>query len=202
MKFREFLVIAMVSLGTAIIVFDMLSGAPKIGAGSSPSVRHTLPAQLSLLASPSSPPVQPESLAGSKTKQGAKTQSTKSKNVAPEKSGAPQKWIPVEISVYSARYHGGRTASGERYDHYGGSKSGPTFHTAATTIRGKKWALPKNSVWLVEYKGAQLTVRINDVGSYRPKKADYWLDLSGHTWDHLTKGAKPSRVVGRMRRVK
>jgi hypothetical protein len=107
---------------------------------------------------------------------------------------APAQWLPVEISVYSARYHGGRTASGERYDHYRGM-------TAATTVRGKKWALPKGSVWEVTYKGRTVTVRINDTGSYRPRKAPNWLDLNGHSWDQLTR-SKPSRVVGKMRRVK
>lgn len=91
MKFKDFLVVAMVALATSATIFE-------IGAGSSPSVRHSLPAQLSVLASTSLPPVQPESLAGSKIKQGAvpsktvpsgtTTQGTKSKNVAPEKSGA------------------------------------------------------------------------------------------------------------------
>ncbi len=104
------------------------------------------------------------------------------------------KWLPVEISVYSARYHGGRTASGERYDHYQGM-------TAATTVKGKKWALPQGSVWEVEYRGRKVTVRIADTGSHRPRKAPNWLDLNGHAWNQLTK-SKPSRVVGKMRRVK
>ncbi len=81
MKFREFqdfLIITMVSVATASMMLE-------IGAGSSPSVRHPMPAQLSVLASTSLSPAQPESLAGSKIKQG---NSTKSKNVAPEKSGA------------------------------------------------------------------------------------------------------------------
>lgn len=102
-------------------------------------------------------------------------------------------WVKVEISTYSARYHGGRTASGERYDHHRG-------HTAATTYR-KGWALPKGSVWEVEYLGKTITIRVNDVGSWRPKKAPYWLDLSGSAWRDLT-GIAPSRKVARMRRVK
>ena len=108
---------------------------------------------------------------------------------------APAQWLPVEISVYSARYHGRKTASGERYDHYKG-------FTAATTYLGHgRWALPKGSVWEVTYRGRRVTVRIADTGSHRPKKAGNWLDLNGHAWQELTR-SKPSRVVGKMRRVK
>jgi len=125
-------------------------------------------------------------------------------------------WAKVEISTYSARYHGMRTATGERYDHHEG-------HTAATTVRGRKWALPKGSVWEVEYPAEKnivlkpgmtvahdfetgkttrvVTVRINDTGSWRPKRAPYWLDLSGAAWRDLT-GIAPSRKVARMRRVR
>lgn len=57
-------------------------------------------------------------------------------------------WQPVEISVYSARYHGRKTAAGERYDHYAG-------YTAATTWgppgNRSKWTLPKGSVWEVRF---------------------------------------------------
>lgn len=71
-------------------------------------------------------------------------------------------WRPVEISVYSARYHGRKTASGERYDHYEG-------YTAATTWgppgARSNWALPKGSVWEVRYRGRTITVRVNDCGS-------------------------------------
>ena len=99
MKFREFLVVAMVAVGTTIIIFDTLSGASKIGAGSIPSVHHYPSAQLSALTMPSSPPVQPESLAGSKIKQGAPT---KSKNVAPEKSGARLSKAQLRAEVQKA----------------------------------------------------------------------------------------------------
>ena len=133
-------------------------------------------------------------------------------------SRAPKigEWVKVEISTYSARYHGKRTASGERYDHHEG-------HTAATTVRGRKWALPKGSVWEVEYPAEKdivlkpgmtvardfetgkttrvVTVRINDTGSWRPKRAPYWLDLSGAAWRDLT-GIASSRKVARMRRVR
>lgn len=74
MKFRgfqDFLVIAMVSIATVSMMFDL----SKIGAGSSPSVHRPTSAQLSALTMPSSPPVQPESLAGSKRKQGVSTKS-------------------------------------------------------------------------------------------------------------------------------
>lgn len=122
-------------------------------------------------------------------------------------------WQPVEISVYSKRYHGRRTASGERYDHYKGL-------TGATTYRNGRWTLPKGSVWEIEYpagrvvRGGQkivfhedgsrwfvVTVRINDTGSHRPTKAPVWVDLSGNAWRTLT-GIAPSRKVARMRRVK
>lgn len=129
-------------------------------------------------------------------------------------------WQPVELSVYSKKYHGRRTASGERYDHYKGS-------TGATTNLGKgRWALPKGSTWEIQYRlkrpakgplvihGGQtafwdadgtiwstVTVRINDCGSYRPRKAPVWIDLNGYSWATLTR-SKPSRVVGRMRRIK
>ena len=133
-------------------------------------------------------------------------------------SRAPKigQWVKVEISTYSAHYHGKRTASGERYDHHEG-------HTAATTVRGRKWTLPKGSVWEVEYPAEKnivlkpgmtvahdfetgattrvVTVRINDTGSWRPRKAPYWLDLSGSAWRDLT-GIAPSRKVARMRRVR
>ena len=104
-------------------------------------------------------------------------------------------WVKVEISTYSARYHGGRTATGERYDHHRG-------YTAATTVVSHgRWALPKGSVWEVVYRGKTVTVRVNDCGSYRPRRAKYWLDLSGAAWRDLT-GIAPSRKVARMRRVK
>lgn len=102
-------------------------------------------------------------------------------------------WIPVEISVYSARYHGRRTASGERYDHYNG-------HTAATTVTRGRWALPKGSVWRVAYQSRTVDVRITDTGSTRPHLARYWLDLSGRAWSDLT-GRSGSRLRAKMRRV-
>lgn len=107
-------------------------------------------------------------------------------------------WRPVEISVYSARYHGHRTASGERYDHKAGYTAATTWGPPGNRAR---WALPKGSVWEVEYKGRRVTVRVNDCGSHRPNKAPAWLDLSGAAWKDLTNGA-PSRHVARMRRVK
>lgn len=103
-------------------------------------------------------------------------------------------WVKVEISTYSRSYHGNGTHSGERYGHYKG-------HTAATTIIGKRWVLPKGSTWEVEYLGKTITVRVNDTGSWRPKRAPYWLDLSGAAWRDLT-GIAPSRKVARMRRVR
>jgi len=103
-------------------------------------------------------------------------------------------WVKVEISTYSRSYHGNGTHGGERYDHYRG-------HTAATTIIGRRWVLPNGSTWEVEYLGKTITVRINDTGSWRPKKAPYWLDLSGQAWRDLT-GIAPSRKVARMRRVR
>lgn len=103
-------------------------------------------------------------------------------------------WQPVEISVYSKRYHGRRTASGEHYDHYKG-------FTGATTYRNGRWTLPKGSTWEIEYQGRTVTVRINDTGSHRPTKAPVWVDLSGNAWRTLT-GIAPSRKVARMRRVR
>lgn len=107
-------------------------------------------------------------------------------------------WRPVEISVYSARYHGRKTASGERYDHERG-------YTAATTWgppgARHRWALPKGSVWEVRYQGRTIEVRVNDCGSHRPRRAPVWLDLSGAAWRDLT-GSKPSRRVAQMRRVR
>lgn len=109
-------------------------------------------------------------------------------------TATPKGWIPVEISVYSAKYHNGRTATGERYDHHRG-------FTAATTRRANGWDLPRGSVWEVVYRGKTVTVRVNDTGSWRPRKAPYWLDLSGAAWRDLT-GIAPSRKVARMRRVR
>ena len=103
-------------------------------------------------------------------------------------------WVKVEISTYSARYHGGRTATGERYDHHRG-------FTAATTRRANGWDLPRGSTWEVNYRGKTVVVRINDCGRHRPTKARLWLDLSGAAWRDLT-GIAPSRKVARMRRVK
>lgn len=200
MKFREFLVVAMVAVGTTIIIFDTLSGASKIGAGSSPSVHRPQSAQLSALTMTNLTPVEPGvSLAGSPqgidhtARNKATTQRTKHKNVAPEKSGADSKWVAVEISVYSAKYHNGRTATGERYDHYAG-------FTAATTRRANGWDLPRGSVWEVNYRGKTVVVRVNDCGSYRPRKAKLWLDLSGAAWAKIA--GSPSRYVAKMRRVK
>ena len=105
-----------------------------------------------------------------------------------------QTWQPVEISVYSKRYHGRRTASGERYDHYKG-------FTGATTYRNGRWTMPKGSVWEIEYQGRRVTVRINDTGSHRPRKAPVWIDLNGNAWTKLT-GIAPSRKVAQMRRIK
>jgi hypothetical protein len=103
-------------------------------------------------------------------------------------------WIPVEISVYSSRYDGRRTASGEAYRHN-------TGHTAATTISHGRWALPKGSTWEVEYRGRRIIVRVNDVGSTRPHLARHWLDLSGRAWSDLT-GRSGSRLRAKMRRVR
>lgn len=108
-------------------------------------------------------------------------------------TATPKGWIPVEISVYSAKYHNRRTATGERYDHHQG-------FTAATTRRANGWDLPRGSVWEVNYRGKTVVVRVNDCGSYRPRKAKLWLDLSGAAWRKVA-GA-PSRHVARMRRVK
>lgn len=96
MKIREFLIVAMVSAATCATIWEVCTSASwvgaststRIGAGSSPSDRHSSLVQLSALAPPSSPPAQPEGLAGSKSKQGASPSATKSKNVAPAKSGA------------------------------------------------------------------------------------------------------------------
>lgn len=101
----------------------------------------------------------------------------------------------VEVSVYHQKYHGRRTASGARYDHRRGL-------TAATSRHGRRPALPFGSTWEVEYKGRRVVVTITDTGSYRPRRARYWLDLSGEAWRQLTAGAKPTRIVARMRRVK
>ena len=111
-------------------------------------------------------------------------------------SRAPKigEWVKVEISTYSARYHGRRTATGERYDHHRG-------FTAATTRRANGWDLPRGSTWEVNYRGKTVVVRINDCGRHRPTKARLWLDLSGAAWRDLT-GIAPSRKVARMRRVK
>lgn len=102
MKFKDFLIVAMVALATSVTIFE-------IGVGTDSSVRHTTPAQLSALASTSLPPVQPESLAGSKISQGAvpsktvpsgtTTQHTKHKNVAPEKSGARLSKAQLRVEV-------------------------------------------------------------------------------------------------------
>lgn len=108
-------------------------------------------------------------------------------------TATPKGWIPVEISVYSAKYHNGRTATGERYDHYAG-------FTAATTRRANGWDLPRGSTWEVSYRGKTVTVRVNDCGSHRPRKASVWLDLSGAAWRKVA--GSPSRHVARMRRVK
>lgn len=88
MKFREFLIVAMVSAATCATIWEVCTSPSGIGAGSSPSDHHSSLVQLSALALPSSLPAQPESLAGSQSKQGARPSATKSKNVAPAKSGA------------------------------------------------------------------------------------------------------------------
>lgn len=88
MKFREFLIVAMVAAATCATIWEVCTSPSGIGAGSSPSDHHSSLVQLSALALPSSLPAQPESLAGSKREQGAIPSSTKSKNVAPAKSGA------------------------------------------------------------------------------------------------------------------
>ena len=109
MKFREFLVVAMVAVGTTIIIFDTLSGASKIGAGSSPSVRRPPSAQLSALAMTNLTPVEPGvSLAGSPqgidhtARNKATTKRTKHKNVAPEKSGARLSKAQLRVEVKKA----------------------------------------------------------------------------------------------------
>lgn len=140
----------------------------------------------------------------------------KGSGAGPEQSGRTQpnlsraQWVPgapippssvvkrsltTEISVYATRYHGRRTASGARYDHYRGL-------TAATSMRGRKPLLPFGSRWEVEHKGRRIVVTITDTGSYKPRRARYWLDLSGEAWRQLTNGAKPSRFVAQMRRRK
>jgi len=74
--------------------------------------------------------------------------------------------------------------------------------TAATSRSGRRPVLPFGSVWEVSYRGRTVTVTVTDTGSYRPKRAGYWLDLSGAAWAQLTGGASPSRVIATMKRVR
>lgn len=119
---------------------------------------------------------------------------------APESIAAPvasarTDWRPVEISVYSAKYHGRGTASGQPYDHYKGL-------TAATARAqgSRRPALPFGSKWEVRYLGRTVQVTVTDTGSWKPKRADYWLDLSGAAWAQLTHSL-PSRIVAEFRRI-
>lgn len=115
--------------------------------------------------------------------------------VIPARLVSPEPRRKVEVSVYHPKYHGRRTASGARYDHHRGM-------TAATSRSGRRPVLPFGSVWEVSYRGRTVTVTVTDTGSYRPKRAGYWLDLSGAAWAQLTGGASPSRVIATMKRVR
>lgn len=105
-------------------------------------------------------------------------------------------WKSCEVSTYSARFHGRTTASGERYDHH-------AISTAVVRKPGSTRPLYKFGTW-IELKradGRTLYVRVTDTGSYRPRRADAWFDLSGGAWKSLYPNIEPSRYVIKYRVV-
>jgi len=83
---------------------------------------------------------------------------------------APQ---PAEVSMYSQKYHGRQTASGERFDWH----STKEFTAAVKYQKGShRPALPFGTkVRLTGPTGKSIIVRITDTGSYRT--SFQWFDL-------------------------
>lgn len=99
----------------------------------------------------------------------------------------------TEVSMYSQKYHGRRTASGERFDW----KATKGF-TAAVKYRpgSKRPALPFGTkVRLTGPTGKSIIVKITDTGSYRT--SFQWFDLQPAGFKAL--GLKVSQ--GRSRKV-
>ena len=100
---------------------------------------------------------------------------------------------PAEVSMYSAKYHGRRTASGERFNW----KATGDFTAAVKYRKGsKRPSLPFGTrVRLTGPTGKTITVRITDTGSYRTPMQ--WFDLQPAAFKAL--GLKISQ--GRSRNV-
>ena len=102
---------------------------------------------------------------------------------------------PCVVTVYSARFHGRRTATGERYDHRG---------LTAAVPRSRRDLLGRRAI-LFSYRArpaarggtyvrelVRVPVRFTD--TLGPgARADHF-DLSGGAWAALTRGAAPSRT--------
>lgn len=102
----------------------------------------------------------------------------------------------AEASVYSSKYHGRKTASGERYDHH---QKGPLFTVATARRRGSlRPAYPFGTrLTLTAANGRKVQVRVTDTGSYRPRRASAWFDLPPAAWQALYPNAKPGRALVR-----
>lgn len=111
----------------------------------------------------------------------------------PARKAAVQRGRPAEVSVYSPKYHGRLTASGERFDYH--QAGGFTAAVARVkTSRGYRPALPFGSRWLLKTgEGRSVVVRINDTGSWSPRKGHQWFDLPPAAWRKLFPGTAPGR---------
>ena len=133
------------------------------------------------------------------------SRSTNSSLIQDNRVPATQKktWLRAEISTYGLKYRrkGSLTSRGDRYDYLA--------FTAATAYKPgtKKPLFPFGSRWEVSYGGRSVIVKITDTGSYRPRRADYWLDLScGAMAKLLGKPINPqkaynTRIIARIRRI-
>jgi hypothetical protein len=120
--------------------------------------------------------------------------------LGPEDPAKPAPLIkasPVELSVYSSKYHGRTTASGEAYDHH---QAGPVYSAAVNYRKGsRRPAIGFGRVLEVSAGSRKIQVRITDTGSWKPKLASTWLDLPPKAWQALYPKTAPGRRVAQFR---
>ncbi len=115
----------------------------------------------------------------------------------PAKPAPVIKTTPVELSVYSSKYHGRTTASGEAYDHH---QSGQPFSAAVNYRKGsKRPAIAFGTLVEVSSGSRKIQVRITDTGSWKPRLASTWLDLPPNAWKALYPKTAPGRRTAGMR---
>jgi rare lipoprotein A (peptidoglycan hydrolase) len=92
-----------------------------------------------------------------------------------------------EISVYSPSLEGSPMAYGGKFRN--------NRYTCATPSRGAGRLAPGTRIRL-HYKGKSVIVTVTDNGSYRPKRAAHWFDLSAAAAKQLMGKNYYTRVVG------